>query len=619
MRCDYRKNNYEFREINILRSENCGKINGMPASFVSGHFLFISVFMRGLLLLLFTIGSISFLQAQHIEHEWTRFYSCGSGQTSFMTGISITDIDYVYTIHSFQEYSYTGQSQPFNFSDSNGDEDFLIIKTNKTGDNMWSKHIGGIGQDRPTGIEQLSNGDLIISGIFSDSVDFDPGQDTAWQVSQDQTDIFLLKLDKDGNYINCITFGGSGTSYLNDLEITENDEIFICGWYTDTLNFSPVPNQNIHVCEQGHSSYLSKFDASLNYISSIAFEGNIIISDMHRTSQETFLFTGHFEDTIHSIFNNTILEERSEGLKDVIYGEIDDQLNVILQKTIGSERNEIGWYIGQLSDGSIVLQMNFSEQIALEDGADSLVVEGIYPYIGTNPINAVFQNTMLLCLTGNNVVWHKRFSGFGGGKVFPQTEFVSDESGNLIASYYYFGQCNLGEENINIIYDGQQSGCFLLKIGQSGNIRWVRRMDAHGSGRALIYSLKLKDDNLYAAGQFNGSMDFDLSVADYVEYGTHDPFITKWQLNDQFISVDEHKNEQNVLLFPSPANNALFALSTNLQRPRIFDLSGREIQTEIQLIGKSYQISTEMLRNGAYILHYERENLFFTERFVVQH
>lgn len=591
----------------------------MPTSFVSGHFLFISVFMRGLILLLFTFGSISFLQAQHIEHEWTRFYSCGSGQLSFMTGISITDIDYVYTIHSFQEYSYTGLDQPYNFANSNGDEDFLIIKTSRYGQNMWSKHIGGLGKDRPTRIEQLSNGDLIISGIFSDSVDFDPGLDTVWRVSQGQTDNFLLKLDKNGNYIDCITFGGSGTSYINDLIITGDDELFISGWYTDTLNFSPLPSQNVHVNEQGYSSYLTKFDANLNYISSVAFEGNIVISDIHRTSEETFLYTGYFEDTIYSVFTNGLQENYSEGLRDVIYGEIDDQLNVIFQKTIASERDELGWHIGQLSNGSIVLQMNFSEQIEIENGAGSISVEGIYPFISSFPSNAVFQNTMILCLSGDDVLWYKRFSGFGGGKVYPQTELVSDENGNLIASYLHRGKCDFGEENINSIGSGQQHGSFFLKIGQNGNIRWIRQLRSYGSGYTYIYSMKLKDENLYAAGQFNGSVDFDLSEAYFWEYGTNEPFISKWKLNDQFISIEDNQMEQMDQLFPNPANNTLFIKNTNLQNLHIFDLSGREIQTVIQLLGSSYQINTEMLRNGAYILQYEKENSVFSERFVVQH
>ena len=588
----------------------------MPTNFVSRHFLFNSVDMKRLLLFLFIFSVLPQVQSQIIEHNWTRTFPSGGGWSTFASGISITDIGYVYSIHSFGNQTWTGSSS--NYSFSNGNTDFVIVKTSKTQNHMWTRHIGGIGHDRPSAIEQMANGDLIITGIFSDSVDFDPGQDTVWKVSQGQEDNFLLRLDKDGNFLNCVTFGGAGTSYINDLQITGNDEIFICGWYTDSLNFSPLPQQNIHVCTEGYSSYLSKFDSNLNYISSVAFEGNVSITDLYKTSENTFLFAGYFEDTVYSHFNNSIDEKHSAGLRDAIYGEVDDQLNFISQKTIGSDSDELGWNIAQLANGSVVLQLNFSNPFEIENGSDPIMVQGLYASLSTGSA-IVLSNTMLLCLSGDTVLWHKRFSASPYGRVYPQTAFLPDENGNLIASYYYHGFCNLGENNFTLIEDGAPNGTFLLKIDQTGNIRWVRRINAFGPGRAFIYALKLKGENLYAAGQFSGSIDFDLSIAQDLQSGSADPFITKWTLHDQYLSTDSDLMVSSPILYPNPTNETLFIKESDIINLKIYDLSGREINPNYYFNGDHYQLNTTELRNGAYILSYEKGNSLITERFVVQH
>jgi hypothetical protein len=588
----------------------------MPTSFVCEYFLFNSVDMKRFLLLLFILCSVSDSQAQLIEHNWTRSFSSAGTWQVFTSGISITDIGYVYSTHSFEGQTWTGPPSTYS---SNGNVDFVIVKTSKTQNRMWTKHIGGIGRDLPTAIEQLSNGDLIISGIFSDSVDFDPGQDTVWKVSQGQTDNFLLRLDKDGNYINCITFGGSGTSYVCDLQINENDEVFICGWYTDSLNLSPLPQQNIHLSTEGYSSYLSKFDSNLNYISSVAFEGNVVIIDIYCTSNQSILFTGYFEDTVYSHFNDSIDEKSSAGLRDVIFGEVDEQLNFISQKTIGSINDELGWHIGQLTNGSVVLQLNFSDPFEIENNSEPIFVEGLYASLGTGSA-IVLKNTMLLCLSGDTVLWYKRFSGSSpNGRVFPQTEFLSDENGNLIASYYYNGYCNLGENNFTLIDNGSQRGTFLLKIDQVGNICWVRRIKAFSSGFATVCVLKLQGENLYAGGQFSGDVDFDLSIGSYYSYGSSDPFITKWTLHDQYLSTEADLEIKSQVLYPNPTKENLFLKELNITNLQIHDLSGREVNPDYYFNGEIHRINTAELSNGAYILSYEKGKSLFAERFVVQH
>ncbi|MFK7783970.1 MAG: hypothetical protein AB8B56_02580, partial [Crocinitomicaceae bacterium] len=212
-------------------------------------------------LLLLSLCSLTNVYSQIIEHDWTRsFYSGGSSYTH-TNGITLTDLGYVYSMHSFKDLCW-GESDEIMFN-SNGEEDIMITKTSDNRTAMWEKQIGGPGLDYPDAIEQMSNGDIIVTGIFSDSVDFDPGIDEEWRVSNGDVDNFILRLDENGNYIDCQVFGGSGYSYINDLVVTENDEILVCGLFMDTMNLNLASQAEILVSDNGYTSFISKFDNNL--------------------------------------------------------------------------------------------------------------------------------------------------------------------------------------------------------------------------------------------------------------------------------------------------------------------------------------------------------------------
>ncbi|MBK8568344.1 MAG: hypothetical protein IPN76_34810 [Saprospiraceae bacterium] len=90
-------------------------------------------------------------------------------------------------------------------SDNGTDVGILLIKTDANGNEIWSNTYGGIGDDEAWGIAETIDNQLIITG---QSASFGAG---------DQ-DVYLAKIDLDGNFQWFQTFGGSDNDFAFDVQ-----------------------------------------------------------------------------------------------------------------------------------------------------------------------------------------------------------------------------------------------------------------------------------------------------------------------------------------------------------------------------------------------------------------
>ena len=121
---------------------------------------------------------------------------------------------------------------------SNGFTDAFIWSLSTSGNYKWAKNIGGTSYDAGNDIEE-SNGNLVISGYFNDSVDFNPDIEVDLKVSAGYRDIFILKLDSLGNYISSTGIGGTGHDDPVAITIDDSSNIYTSGYFQWTVDFDP--------------------------------------------------------------------------------------------------------------------------------------------------------------------------------------------------------------------------------------------------------------------------------------------------------------------------------------------------------------------------------------------
>ena len=122
-------------------------------------------------------------------------------------GISVDSSKNAYTTGSFSGTVDFGGGDVT----SNAVSDIFVVKLDSDGNFQWVYTAGGSGNDRAVDIGTDSSGNSYITGNFSETVNFGGGDVTS---AGNSYDIFVVKLDSDGNFQWVYTAGGTqdGTS-----------------------------------------------------------------------------------------------------------------------------------------------------------------------------------------------------------------------------------------------------------------------------------------------------------------------------------------------------------------------------------------------------------------------
>jgi hypothetical protein len=141
------------------------------------------------------------------------------------------------------------------------------------GNFIWGKHIGGNGAVSASDFDMDINKNLILCGVIVyDSVDIDPGIGVVTINPTGDFDGFVLRIDSNGNYLSSKHFKSS-TSAIPTSILSDNQNLYICGGFTDTVDFDPSILVNNVVSDSG--------DAFILKLSDYPLLGNNIIKDLN--------------------------------------------------------------------------------------------------------------------------------------------------------------------------------------------------------------------------------------------------------------------------------------------------------------------------------------------------
>jgi hypothetical protein len=145
-----------------------------------------------------------------------------------------------------------------------------VSKLSKEGNFVWAKQFKGIGDAIGRSISIDNNSDIYISGTF----DFDPGPNVFTMSSfQSLYDIFIVKLDSDGNFIWARTLRGNGEEdNTNGLTLDYNGDVLISGYFSGKIDLDPGPDT---LYTQAWTAQFQTFLVKLNSNGNLTWGKNI--------------------------------------------------------------------------------------------------------------------------------------------------------------------------------------------------------------------------------------------------------------------------------------------------------------------------------------------------------
>ena len=197
--------------------------------------------------------------------QWARTFG-GSGLDSAY-GVAVDELGGVYLCGYFNYTVDFDAGSGVDNHTSQGDHDSYLVKYDSTGTFMWARTWGGSERDTCQGIATTYDGNVYVVGYFQDmGIDFDPGTSIDLHSSNGMRDAFVSKFDSDGNFQWAKTWGGpDGNDYSYKIALDEFGYLYLTGAFTDTVDFDPAFDTDIHIAQGISDGYLSRFDTSGNH------------------------------------------------------------------------------------------------------------------------------------------------------------------------------------------------------------------------------------------------------------------------------------------------------------------------------------------------------------------
>jgi len=251
-----------------------------------------------------------------------------------------------YIISGFSDSDISGDKS----ENSQGFEDYWVIKLNSLGQIVWENTIGGNAGDEAQDIIELSDGSFVIAGFSNSGMN---GDKTENSIGND--DYWILKLSSSGNILWQNTIGGSDVDRLYSIDET-NDGGFILGG----RSMSGISGDKTQPNQGGFDYWIVKVSSTGAVVWDKTYGGSLVdyCSSVHQTTDGGYILGG--QSNSNTSGDKT---ENSNGGDDFWIIKIDNIGNIEWQNTIGGSGPETEGYTIQTVDGNYLVIGTFDSNM----------------------------------------------------------------------------------------------------------------------------------------------------------------------------------------------------------------------------------------------------------------
>lgn len=414
---------------------------------------------------------------------------------------------------------------------------FLFISSSLYSQNSefaWATYMGGTGRDSGNSITTDAQGNVYTTGYFEGTADFDPSTETLELTSAGFYDIFIQKLDPDGQLIWVKQIGNTGKDEAYSITIDPLGNVYTTGVFAGIVDFDPGTDTHyLTGADNLFDIFVLKLDGDGNFIWAKQFgdtgldQGNSIAIDPNGDVLVAGIFSGTVDfdpgdDTAYLTEIGTVY--------DMFILKLDADGNFIWVKQIGGIKGQLPTAIDTDQNGNIYTTGYFNDSADFNPGSEIVNLTS-------------FGSTDIFVLkldTDGNFIWVKQM---GGANIDHGNSLTIDLNGDIYSTGYFRGTSDFdpSADVLNFTSASADSYDFYIhKLDTNGNLLWVK----HLGGTSGEWANSITTDangNVYTLGNFGGTMDFDPGEETYeLTSGSFDTFILKLSGNGDFIWVTQN-------------------------------------------------------------------------------
>jgi hypothetical protein len=238
----------------------------------------------------------------------------GNGSMVWNSTFTRIDIDYYgYSVQQITDGRYIIIGDAYSSDNNYNNWDFLLLKTDNNGHQLWTKTFGGTGYEDCYSGQQTTDGGYILAGY-------------TYATESGYSDVWLIKTDENGDMVWDKTFGGTDNDWGNAVQQTTDGGYIITG----------------ETCWEDPSILLIKTDSNGNTLWNKILEENKhdYANDIQQSTDGGYIIIGN---------------RWSGDCYDILLMKTDSNGNKIWERTFGKNECDEGESVQQTTDGGYIL------------------------------------------------------------------------------------------------------------------------------------------------------------------------------------------------------------------------------------------------------------------------
>jgi len=388
------------------------------------------------------------------------------------------------------------------------------------------QHVQGIATD--------NQGNVYFTGAYNGTTDFDPGLGTYYLSSIGGAnvwgeDIYVAKLDADGNFLWAKSIGGNEDDYGEDIKVDNQGNVYITGKFKNTADFDPGDGvYNLTAGSPGASAFILKLNTHGEFIWAKNFDNNAYDWSQIRSTliddNNDIIVAGDFSGVVDFDPGAGVLNSVADN-DDIFIVRLNEHGELIWAKFLK------GFYditLGRIvfdNSGNLVLSGQILDDVDFDPGP------GVSSY--TTIDNGWTFDAFVLKLTNNgDFIWVKPFGGTDKEDAF---SVIVDNANNIIVSGNFEGTTNFGpgSEAFNFTSNGEED-MYILKLDANGEFLWANTYGGTGRDDAITVEVDI-ENNIYVAGNFESTITLNPSGSPLTSVGSSDLIFFKLTDNGDFV------------------------------------------------------------------------------------
>ncbi|MGZ3893138.1 MAG: T9SS type A sorting domain-containing protein [Bacteroidia bacterium] len=403
----------------------------------------------------------------------------------------------------------------------------LFISKAQTPSYVWAEQTrGNSGNTRVQSLDVDASGNVVITGLMSGTVDFDPSGSTLnLSTTGGIQDCFLAKYDVNGNLLWAKNWGGTlGSQVVNGhgVAFDVNGNVFVTGIFSGSVDFDPSASVVTNSTPSGYNVFVCKYSPAgtflwakvVSNLSGQSYAEGGIKTD----SSGNFVIGGQYSGTADFDMGTGTYTITAQGGYDAYFSKYDNNGNFIFAKSMGGAASDGINDFNLDNNGNIFTTGFYNQSGAASTNSDFDPGAGVANLFSP----AAYSQIFLARYDANgNYILAKGITGTGNSY---GNGIIQDPSGNIYVSGYFGGTSDFdpGAGSYTLSAMGTNTvSTYFAKYDVAGNFGWANSLNAPASCLSRANMGYDYNGNIVFAGEFGGgTMDADASASTYtLPYG----------------------------------------------------------------------------------------------------